>query len=817
MFFWGQFFRRTLYRRASLGWALAVALVGLPMLVLAEEQPLPVRLLDRVPFDRITLDAASGGHKIDILLLSERHVPNPLPVNGDLEVRRLSQPSVQYTIRWASIAQVEFFEQLLLKEARRLTATANLDEAYEYLYFLAQHYSHLEGLAAAQEKYLVQDAGATYRAKRYDESLTVLLALYNLNPRRVGLEKQVEVVSDLLIQEHLSEKNFTSARGVLKLLQQGFPQLGLENIATWQQKFQSDVARQLALARRAMDQGNSRLARQAVRRANGILPENPAAMSLVQEINQRWSEIVVGVSTLASETGRTLLGDWTASRIRPLMAPQLVELVDFGAEGGIYRFRGGELASDDSGLGLEVRLDKTALAEGITPERIAVQLLRMSDPASLSYQVGLGGLLKTVGIDEGQHVQIKWHLSHVRPEALLQMPLEQVLGGNKPPLAYHAFQEENQLDRIRYSRRAAADPRAPTENPLRPSGRQSPQVAGPKTIIERVIPNEQEAIDALLQGDVDALDRIPPWQVERLRESKKIIVDFYRLPTVHVLIPNYANPLLGCREFRRALCYGIDRKRILNELILGGQPAPGFGVLSGPLPRGSTQSDPIGYAYDPVISPLPYEPRLAAVLAKVARLSVAKKASALAANTAAKKSGKEIENTSEKTPVPQNAVEVAAQPLVLAFAPDALARSACQTIKRQLDAIGIPIELRELAPRMGPLPDDYDLFYTDLAIWEPLVDARQLLGPHGRAGNCSAAMSLALERVDRAQNWKEARTRLQHVHQISKSDLPVIPLWQTINAFAYRQTLQGIGKSPVSLYQNLSEWKVRLPEARGAP
>jgi ABC-type oligopeptide transport system substrate-binding subunit len=73
-------------------------------------------------------------------------------------------------------------------------------------------------------------------------------------------------------------------------------------------------------------------------------------------------------------------------------------------------------------------------------------------------------------------------------------------------------------------------------------------------------------------------------------------------------------------------------------------------------------------------------------------------------------------------------------------------------------------------------------------------------------------MSLALEQVDQAKNWRQARERLKDVHQVAYYDLPVIPLWQTIDSFAYRKNLQGIGATPVTLYQNVADWRTTYDE-----
>ncbi|HEX3602413.1 MAG TPA: hypothetical protein VHU84_19820, partial [Lacipirellulaceae bacterium] len=55
-------------------------------------------------------------------------------------------------------------------------------------------------------------------------------------------------------------------------------------------------------------------------------------------------------------------------------------------------------------------------------------------------------------------------------------------------------------------------------------------------------------------------------------------------------------------------------------------------------------------------------------------------------------------------------------------------------------------------------------------------------------------------------NWKDVRARLAELHEITNHELPVIPLWQTVNYFAYRTTVRNIGDSPITLYQNVEQW-----------
>ncbi len=764
----------------KLGCCLLVATVLGQTSHLAAQEESPTRLLDLQPFDRITLKASHNREIIDTLLLElpGRKLPAPYPDAGKLELKRVSEPSVLYSVPWKAIEKIEFYEHLLLAKAGELTAQKNFIEAYEYLEFLHNHYSKLKGLQAGTERYLKRDALNAFSSKRFDESLTILLSLYDLNPNHSGLAGAVQAVTDRLISNHLASQDFGAARTALDSVEASFSKLQIKTIGTWRKKFQTKAEKHLAEAQSQVEQGNFHEARQAIRRTLAILPSLAGAKSLIDEINLRSPQVIVGVTQHGRAPTSAQLARVAAARVAKLTHPQLIELSDFGGEGGIYTCHWAEIEIDDSGLHFNIRLNEQARNAGIYPEMVALQLLQTTDPANPSYREDTAGLLQHASISDGRELQIQWRWPHVRPETLLQLSLQNLAANNALARVYQPVSDNSDKDVLLYD----------LPNTLPDA---SPNRARPPSIIERVYPSEEKALTDLVRGEVDVLERIAPWQVDRMRQTDAIVVGSYRLPTIHVLVPNYSKPLMRRREFRRALCYGIDRQRIVKEILLGGNHRAGFQVLSGPLPAGVSSSDPLGYAYKRSIKPRPYEPRLAAVLASVARTTLAKQAKP------SPEAGDE-----QKPPTPE------AVPLVLVHPPNALARTACQTIKFQLGAIGIPIQLTELSPTLDAQPVDYDLEYVEFPLWEPLVDLRRLLGPAGRAGSCSTAMSLALTTVDRSRNWKEARTRLQHVHEVAFSDLPVVPLWQTVNYFAHRTSLQGVGRSPAQLYQNVANWTV---------
>jgi hypothetical protein len=68
-------------------------------------------------------------------------------------------------------------------------------------------------------------------------------------------------------------------------------------------------------------------------------------------------------------------------------------------------------------------------------------------------------------------------------------------------------------------------------------------------------------------------------------------------------------------------------------------------------------------------------------------------------------------------------------------------------------------------------------------------------------------VQLALRQIEQARNWQEARTQLLHLHRLLHEDVTLLPLWQTMDHFAYRRTLQGLTPRRLRLYQDVEQWQ----------
>ncbi len=733
------------------------------------QKPDQESLFDRRPFDQITLKDRKV-IEVMTLELPQRPLVN-VPAEGSLTVRLLDRPTEEFEVSWSDVARVRIFEELLLDEARRLAAAGKFDEAYDYFARLLAEYPSLAGLNDAVSEYLRGNALALYQVNQHDRALALLLTLYQRNPSYTGLASALETVAGKIIERYLREGNYTAARGVLELWRSQFGKLGAAAATEWQRRFEAAATRQLDDAIRLLQEKNYIAARNAIGKATAIWPQLNAAANVARQVEREFPFISVGVLETSPRELRRRIDCWPALRTGRLVQRLLAEEVDFGAEGGVYRSPFGELELAESGRELTLALNPSLATAGpsgsLTADSLARYLLATTQHDHPQYRAGLDTLLSGVSIAPGA-VQLHFARVQVRSDALLQIP---------PPSNSQQF--------------SIAD-YGPEQVVFTTTQSASPAPAGLRAIVEKTLPDDEAAVTAIVSGDIDILDRVPPWQVERLRAANGIRVESYRLPTVHVLIPNTNRPLLAKREFRRALCFGIDRHWILKSVLLGGTSQPGFEVISGPFPAGTSLSDPIRYGYNNRIAPRPYEPRLAAVLSTVAWAAVNNP------------TGKKEDAPAELPELPE---------LTLAHPNDPVARIACQSIQMQLGRAGITVKLIEFsADQLLAGTVDCDVRYAELAVWEPLADARTILGLGGLAGEVQSPYLLsALRELDDASNWNDVRARLAEVHDIAHHELPLIPLWQTVNFFAYRDSLRGISEAPVLLYQNVETWSNAAP------
>lgn len=757
--------------------ALAVAVC---LLIVVGPLSAQERLIDQEPFDEITLDEENGNAVLRTrpLELKNRMVPEKPDPLSRLQLRLADRPKRLYECEWQHIVKVRLFEQMVLEEAERLTAVGDFAEAFANYDYLLANFPKTRGLQTSIDGFLYQHAVAEAKAKQYERAFELLIELAGREPDRKNLDRAIDSVAKRVIIERVRQERFVAARGTIDLVRRLLPQTPLPEVLKLRDQLIGEATRLRDKAQADLAAGQLRSAQLASRRAVAVWPDVEGVRELAREIDEKYPIVMVGTMRSAASTTGDELDDWPSRRIARLLARQPVELIGFSAEGGIYRSPLGSLARDESGIRWTIQLRPgmlDAAGNAVTGYEIARMLLRnTADGSSSSPYDPWADALKAVSVKQVYGVQMLLARPLVRPERLLQtselVPIP--WPGHKQSTSTPEFLRPYELGDVGSESRFYANRKY--------FGFAASQ---PQELIEQHHAEPEDALQALRRGEIDVLDRVCPWDVTSLSNSETIVTGRYLLPTVHALLPNPKRPLPANRTFRRAVLYGINREVILNRVLLAGRSEEGSQVVSGPFAASAAIDDAAGYGSDNQIKPAPYEPRLSIALQVIAE--------------------KELHPDTK----PDKLAEKESPSLVIAHVADPVHKLACAAIAEQLKRIGFVVTLAAYDPAKTGPPEDFDFRYAELAAWEPVVDARRLLGEQGLTGNCNAYMSLALAKLDRADTWKEIRARLKEIHRIAADELVVLPLYQTVNHYAYRRGAVELGKSVVSLYENVEGWK----------
>lgn len=712
----------------------------------------------QAPFDEIKLDDTNGNAllKVKPLDLPERKLPALLNRKGDLEVELLERPGEKFALAWASIVDVKLFEDRVLVEAEQQALAGKFDEAQASFRFLEQKHPQLPRLNEAIENYLWLQIGGSFRAGRHDETLALLVELQRRNPKRTGLATAYERTTVELVKARLAAKNYRGARGLLTTFAKRFPETGPAAIAPFHTQLQDEAKQLVTQAQAAAGAEKWSAANSLCQQALEVWPAVEGGSALSQQIHASYPAVTVGVIgspaavAAGSPASTQALSDWNVRRLNRLLATPLVELVD-SEKGPVYRSPYGKLVPMADARQFILRLSSPA---GGTAADQARRIKPSGDAALAITGIRARGLTD---------VLFEFQQPQLRPPAWLQISLQDAAaaaGNESTPPPWGQF---------------VAEPATPDRLTLRRRAEVTAAPTAPQLVHERKFADATLAVAALRRGQINVLDRVPHWELTRVRALNEVRVLPYAIPTVHLLIPNGSRPLTANRTFRRALLYALDRESILKQGLLADQAVPGCEVISGPFPKGPDRL-PWSYANNPDLKPRAYDPGLATLLLEIAR----------------------AETSGGQPPA-------VAAALTLAHDDQPTTKIACQSIARQLARIGQPINLQQVTAGQTA---NADLQYVELALYEPLVAAWSLLGPNGLSGGCSPLMLEHFRGLESAADWPAATARLHAIHRLTAVELPVIPLWQTTNFLAVHASLQGVAERPVSLYEDVHNWQI---------
>ncbi|MEO1524404.1 MAG: ABC transporter substrate-binding protein [Planctomycetota bacterium] len=735
-------------------------------------------LLQEEPHDIIYINEEAGGGWVKARRLPMRDMPTS--TRGSLRFSVLGIEDNEFVVKWVDVETIDFWEKRLERETGERIARGDFVSAYPFLSILIRDYPRRKGLTELRAEFLWQNAIQRAGRGEREESLAMLEELHRFAPRykQSQVIKAISGTTSTLMDALMKEGDFDNAQVLLARLKEDYKEFDLPAIRKWEGEFLGMAQEKREEAVAAVRAKDFRLARQKAKESLYLKPDIAGGEELLRRIEQTYPMVNVGVLQGASVFDPVRLDNWSARRAGRLLYRNLFEIQGAAPEGGDYDFLFGSVETTPDRMMLELVLRQEKLPSPLNKievDLLADQLAMRANPSQSTYFSPWAAAVQGIGIDGPKRIQCQLRRPNVLPTCLLQINVDaswfggEVGGQTGDYRIASVTDDETRFVLTEDAKRANRDGGKPRE------------------ISEIRCGSGSDAVSKLLQGEIDVLDQLFPADAIRLAGKRDVKVVQYPLPTIHMLVPCSDHVFVSNKNFRRGLLYAINREDILKGELLENLESPGCKVLSGPFPAGLDDDDPLSYAYDQNITPRPFEPSLGQLLVEISK--------SLMADEAEKK----------EQPEPK------LRPIRLAFPADNLSRVACEAIRSQWELIGLEVKLVELPVGQSyPEPDTADIVYVSAAIWEPIIDARRLLGPRGLAKSEDQLIGLGLRRLEEARNWREVRQRLMDLHAISHHELPVLPLWQMVDSFAYRSNVSGIGSRIVSLYQNAGSWRLEF-------
>jgi peptide/nickel transport system substrate-binding protein len=697
----------------------------------------------------------------------------------DVKIHLLQEAAVRdFTVKRSSIKSIEYFEDLLLAEANRLVLARDFARGFECILRVKSRNSSWPGIDDHVNRLLFAEGSTALLGGDHERGLRLLRELLTRKRDYPGLLDQLASAYGGWISQALDVRQFSKGRRFLHELEQMAPEHAVVRemrdrfITRARDKVKDDESQS----------GPGKL--DALVDALRIWPAVEGGENLYKQAFAQCPTLDVGVRDVPNPLGPWLRSPADARVSRLLYVPILAADSEDAKHGRVPGQLAGALESSDLGRRLIFRVQPgIPWSDGSRPASavdVARALIDRTDPNSTKFQARWADLLDRVEAADESRVEVRLNRPLVKLGSWFEWPVGPAHAGidgriatvqqNRVPVTSGPFRWASSSDRaiaLLRSEDAGAGG----------SSSSSPTLV--RRIREVRFNHSRALIGALMHGEVSLVAHAPPDQLAVLGTNPDIKIGRYSQPLVHMIALDGRNTALRSRSLRRGLSYAIDRRTLLEESVLRRPPSEGNTVADGPFAKGN-------YADAPGVRPLEYNPSLAMMLVAAARKELG---------------GSAIELKFEYPAIPE------AQTVVPVIA-EAFRQSGVR-----IETIERPESQLETELRAGRR---FDLAYRALRCEEPVLDAGLLLCPGYDAPPEADALASAtsprilqlLLQLDRAVEVPTARGLAIQIDREARDELPVLPLWQVVDHYAWRTRLKGPADISPRLYQGIETWEI---------
>lgn len=762
---------------------------------------IPADLLASPPFDRVTLLDGS-------VLLVEPVAPRPLPDpkqkkaeekkkaeaepgkkksnliigkmpesikrddrEGLVTLHTLPPDSQSFLVKQENIRSIDYFEDLLLADGLRLAQRASFERAFEHVLAAQSRSPSWPGLGERADRILLLEGKNAFDGRQIEKSIRILTELHDRRPADGEVTKLLGEACAERIGRAFDAGLFTLGRREITRLETVVP--GHPEIERARVRFTTRAGELADRASKLQGPDRTEMLAEALR----VWPNDPELIARFESAFASGPVLKVGVPDLPSR-----LGPWirTQSDRRLSRLLYLPFLADISEEADRGERPGQALASlTTAELGRRVTL---RVREGLTwtdssrpvaSVDLARTLTDHSLPSAPSFAARWSDLVESVRIVDASQVELVLSRSPVSLDAWLLGPVAPAHSGRDGRVW---TPQGPRLSGTGPFEPAASDASALALDRREPSGEGVPAIA---RLREVAFADPGESVGALLRGDVNMLSSVPPARVAELSATAGVKLGTYAAPRMHWLALDGRKPALQNRSLRRALSAAIDRRTLLEDHVFGRPPDANEVPTDGPFPVES-------YANAPDVPPLEFDLLLARMLVAAARAELG---------------GDPIEL---KLEYPTTPIAVAAIPPIVAV---------YQQIGLKINAVPRPPADLEDELRSGR---PFELAFRSAPVLEPVLEAGPLLCPgydapvssNGLGALVSPRILQLLLELELAQDWPTAREIVLELDRESRDELPIIPIWQSPERYAWRTEVNGPAETANDLYDGLPSWTV---------